>query len=86
MGNWADDIVNMKPHSPSFPVHQLPHSREAHALTFSCLYSAVTLGHEERAEVRGEEDGPTEDGPSQWPVGVQATDLRRRQGRARESI
>lgn len=31
----------------------------------------VTSGDEEELQVRGEEDGPSEDGPSQWPVCVQ---------------
>lgn len=44
------------------------------------LRSAAATGHEERSEVRGEEDGPAEGGEAQRPVGFQAADVRRDQG------
>lgn len=39
------------------------------------LYS-VTPGDEERLQVRGEKDGPSEGGSSQWPLSVQEAGTR----------
>lgn len=43
---------------------------------------SVTPGDEERLQVRGEEDGPSEGGPSQWPLSVQEAGARGDQRRA----
>lgn len=62
-------------------MYLLPHCERVHEVIFVfCLRSVVLQGHEERGEIRGEENGSTEGGPSQRPVSVQTAHAQRSQG------
>lgn len=67
------------PSSLVYP-HPLCETPTQSASLVFCLHSVAIPGHEERGEIRGEEDGPTEGGPSQRPVSVQAANAQRHQG------
>lgn len=67
--------------APSLP----PVCSPGFTLTLYFCFSGCS-GHEERSQVRGEEDGPSEGGPPQWPVHIQAAGAQRAKGWAWTSL